>query len=418
MDGHSTMVPAVHRRSAKRRSALVAVTALLAMSLPTFTVDRAAANSDSAPPGIALWANAANGRGGLVWSASSSNADGLVHSNRDLRINGSTNALVGGTEYGRQLRVTGRDNVIDPAATKVAPVDYPVAFDIADYRPGGAVAFAARSQYFDGTAECALDGTWERHIHATEIITGLHYAPCDVIISAADITGSFTIVAEGTIQVTAARMTLGPAFTDDLLFFSNAETDQAILIAGKSSAFDGYVFAPRGSAMLAGANHDVRCGILADEIAISGNGHSFTGDPTCGNRTPIVVDDAFTTDEDVVLDVATPGVLGNDADPDGDPLTAALRTGTSDGTVSLYPDGAFAYTPNLNFHGEDSFTYEACDTGTPPRCMAATVTITVNSVNDAPVADADGPYTGTAGSVVSFDGAGWLDVDGRIVSYE
>ena len=132
---------------------------------------------------------------------------------------------------------------------------------------------AAGSQYYDGTSECEIDGKWERHIQGTEIITGLHYVPCDVIISAADMTGSFTIVAEGSIQVTAARIILGPAFTDDLLLFSNAASNNAIKIAGEGSTFDGYVFTPHGSAMLAGANHDVRCGMLADEIAINGCGH-------------------------------------------------------------------------------------------------------------------------------------------------
>ena len=85
---------------------------------PASSLDLTVAPSEVAE-GIALWANLAEGKGGLVWSASSSSADGLVHSNRDLRISGSSNSLLGGTEYGRQLRVTGRSNVIDPPATKV-----------------------------------------------------------------------------------------------------------------------------------------------------------------------------------------------------------------------------------------------------------------------------------------------------------
>ena len=118
-----------------------------------------------------------------------------------------------------------------------------------------------------------------------------------------------------------------------------------------------------------------------------------------------------------MLVVTAPGVLGNDSDADGDPLTASLVPGRN-GTVSLHADGSFTYTPALDFFGEDSFTYEACDTGTPPWCATALVTITVNAVNDPPVADPNGPYTGTVGSVVSFDGSGSFDVDGTIVSYE
>ena len=56
----------------------------------------------------------------------------------------------------------------------------------------------------------------------------------------------------------------------------------------------------------------------------------------------------------------------------------------ANGTVTLASDGSFTYTPAANFHGTDSFTYTASD----GRALsnAATVTITVTAVNDAPVA--------------------------------
>jgi VCBS repeat-containing protein len=405
-----------------RRSLVVAVVlTLVFVGLLTQPAIPLSAQTDATPDtydGIALWVNATQGSSGLVWPGSSSSAEGLVHSNRDLTINGSNNSLLGGTEYVRRLRVNGRNNLIDPPATKVTSAEFPITFDIADYRSGGVVALAAGSQYYDGTAECELDGTWERHVSGTEIITGLYYVPCDVIISAADITGLFTIVAEGSIQVTAARMTFGPAFTDDLLLFSNSETNNAILIAGDDSSFDGFVYAPLGSVMLTGANHYLRCGILADEIAINGSGHRFAGDPTCGNRSPMAVEDTYTTGEDLTLVVAVPGVLGNDSDTDGDLLTASMVADVSNGTLTLNPDGSFTYLPTPDFYGEDSFTYKACDTGTPALCDSALVTITVNAVNDAPLADPNGSYSGSVGSAVSFDGSDSSDVDGTIVSYD
>jgi PKD repeat protein len=48
----------------------------------------------------------------------------------------------------------------------------------------------------------------------------------------------------------------------------------------------------------------------------------------------------------------------------------------------------------------------------------ATVTITVNAINDPPVSDPNGPYTGSEGVAVTFDGSGSSDVDGTIVSYD
>ena len=285
---------------------------------------------------------------------------------------------------------------------------------------GGTAAQAAGPLYFDGTAECAVDGTWERHGHGTEIVTGLHYAPCNVVISSAEITGSITLVAEGTITVTGARLALGPAFADDLLLYSNAQGNNAIKIAGNGSALDGFVYSPRGDANLTGSGHVLRCGILADRIAIKGSTHSIAGDPTCGapasNAAPVAVDDEYSTDEDVELVVAAPGVLGNDTDDDGDALTAVLVDDVTDGLLALASDGSFTYQPDPNFNGEDSFTYRANDGQADSNL--ATVTITVNPINDPPVADPNGPYSGSAGSELSFDGLGSFDLDGTIVSYD
>ena len=105
------------------------------------------------------------------------------------------------------------------------------------------------------------------------------------------------------------------------------------------------------------------------------------------NDAPVAVDDTYATDEDTGLNVAAPGVLGNDTDVDVDFLTAALVSGTSNGSLTLNADGSFTYTPNANFNGSDSFTYKANDGNLDSN--VATVTITVNPVNDTPVADDD-----------------------------
>jgi VCBS repeat-containing protein len=110
---------------------------------------------------------------------------------------------------------------------------------------------------------------------------------------------------------------------------------------------------------------------------------------TVTNQAPVAAGDAFSTAEDTVLTVATPGVLGNDSDPDGNPLSAVLGSGPSHGTLTLNANGSFTYTPAPNYAGIDSFTYRASD-GTLTSSLT-TVTITVNAVNDAPTA-ADDTY--------------------------
>ncbi len=106
------------------------------------------------------------------------------------------------------------------------------------------------------------------------------------------------------------------------------------------------------------------------------------------NAVPVTQADAYSLDEDVPLNVtAALGVLENDRDPESEPLTAQLVSNVQQGTLNLNPNGSFIYTPDLNFQGSDSFTYQAND-GTR-QSGQVTVTITVNPVNDPPVALAD-----------------------------
>ncbi len=56
----------------------------------------------------------------------------------------------------------------------------------------------------------------------------------------------------------------------------------------------------------------------------------------------------------------------------------------SHGTLTLNADGSFSYAPAPDFFGVDSFTYVANDGAVDSN--VATVTITVDSINDAPVA--------------------------------
>jgi len=106
------------------------------------------------------------------------------------------------------------------------------------------------------------------------------------------------------------------------------------------------------------------------------------------NTPPVAVDDSYSVDEDEILSVPTSeiyGVLKNDKDDDGDTLTAVLDENVSHGTLELNPDGSFTYEPDDDFHSTDTFTYKAHDGQVYSE--KATVTITVNSVNDPPVAD-------------------------------
>jgi VCBS repeat-containing protein len=132
------------------------------------------------------------------------------------------------------------------------------------------------------------------------------------------------------------------------------------------------------------------------------------------NDAPVAADDDYSTDEDKALVVAGPGVLANDTDIDNATLAALLVAGPAHGSLDLNSDGSFTYTPDENFHGSDSFTYEASDGALSSDPV--TVTLTVNPVNDAPVAVADGSFSTDENKPLSIPLASLLvndsDVDG------
>jgi hypothetical protein len=116
---------------------------------------------------------------------------------------------------------------------------------------------------------------------------------------------------------------------------------------------------------------------VANDGQVDSNIATVTITVNAVNDAPVATNDAYSTDEDTPLNVAAPGVLGNDTDADVDALTAVLNTGPGNGTLTLNADGSFSYTPNANFNGSDSFTYVAND-GTVDSNIA-TVAITVNA---------------------------------------
>ena len=142
---------------------------------------------------------------------------------------------------------------------------------------------------------------------------------------------------------------------------------------------------------------------------------SITVNPV--NDPPVAANDSYSTNEDTTLSVTAPGVLANDTDVDGNPLTAVLVAGPSHGTLTLNANGSFTYVPAANYNGADSFTYRAND-GTA-NSNTATVSITVNPVNDPPVAANDN-YSTNEDTTLSVTAPGVLandtDVDGDPLS--
>ena len=136
---------------------------------------------------------------------------------------------------------------------------------------------------------------------------------------------------------------------------------------------------------------------------------TVTVDPV--NDMPVAADDGATTDEDSTVTI---DVLGNDTDVDGDTVTVTSASDGANGSTTVNSDGTIAYVPDPDFNGTDSFTYTVDDGngGTD----TASVTVTVDPVNDMPVAADDGATT-DEDSTVTIDVLGNdTDVDGDTLS--
>lgn len=139
------------------------------------------------------------------------------------------------------------------------------------------------------------------------------------------------------------------------------------------------------------------------------------------NQAPIAIADVFLVDEDTNFLITTADLIGNDFDPDGDPISldTAGFSDPSHGDLIDNGDGTFTYIPAENFDGTDSFQYVIEDSND----LAATgsVTIQINPENDAPIAEGErinvlnsGPTVIPHGQVLAND----FDPDGDPLSIQ
>ncbi|WP_206483423.1 Ig-like domain-containing protein [Thalassotalea sp. G2M2-11] len=150
--------------------------------------------------------------------------------------------------------------------------------------------------------------------------------------------------------------------------------------------------------------------VTDDQGAISLEGTiSITVNPV--NDVPVATDDTTSTQEEtpVVIDI-----LSNDVDPEGKliPSSVVIIKEPSHGDITISPtSGTVTYTPDLNFNGEDTLSYQVSDNENAITNIA-NVTIEVINVNDAPEAVSDVATTNEEMPVEINLLANDLDVDG------
>ncbi|PNH89461.1 hypothetical protein C1M56_05385, partial [Vibrio diazotrophicus] len=130
------------------------------------------------------------------------------------------------------------------------------------------------------------------------------------------------------------------------------------------------------------------------------------------NSDPKAQNDIISVDEDTSVTI---DVLSNDSDKDGDPLTIVSATVPQEqGSVEIV-DGKLVFTPAENYNGQANIEYTISDG--QGGSDTAKVTVTVNPVNDAPVAK-DDEVTTEENTVLNSNVPEAQDVDGTIESYQ
>ncbi|MER8185835.1 FG-GAP-like repeat-containing protein [Kitasatospora sp. NPDC094015] len=233
----------------------------------------------------------------------------------------------------------------------------------------------------------------------------------------------------GTANVLSAGTNLSSASVADLngdghpdLVVASADSNEVVVLEGDGTGAFG---SPLGFGLNGGRNPQATAVADLDgdgrpdvATANSNSSATFVNDASVlfntTNRPPTAANETYGhIGADTPLVVGAPGVLGNDADPDGNPLTASVVTGPAHGTLTLNPDGSFSYRPAGGYVGGDSFTYKATD-GTDDSGVA-TVTITVSAgCHGLPATiTGNGVVTGTSGADVIVTGNGNDSVSGN-----
>ncbi len=144
---------------------------------------------------------------------------------------------------------------------------------------------------------------------------------------------------------------------------------------------------------------------------------SSTGTP---NSPPVAVDDLYVMvmDDAPLALAARQGVVVNDSDPDGDPITVTDFDALSQqgGAVAVQPDGALTFTPSAGFWGEDGFEYTIDDGNGGSATARVRLMVTPTTVSLGQVTAGIGGFTieGNSGEAGwSVGGGGDVDGDGH-----
>lgn len=119
----------------------------------------------------------------------------------------------------------------------------------------------------------------------------------------------------------------------------------------------------------------------------------------CINDTPLGGNETMIIDEDAAA-TTSQDLLANNSDIDGDILSTGSFTSTGGGTYVDNGNGTITYTPDLNYCGVDTVTYEVTD---GMEIIIDTLFVIVNCVNDTPTNGNEIVFTDPDVTIPSID---------------
>ncbi|MEW5963360.1 MAG: Ig-like domain-containing protein [Pseudomonadota bacterium] len=278
----------------------------------------------------------------------------------------------------------------------------------------GATDTATATITVNAVNDAPVDGDETNSVTQDTTLTVADGAAGDLLLNATDVDGGAPTITAFSVAGESGPFTVG--------------TPYSISSVGTLSidANGSYSFAPA-------ANYTGAIPVVTYTVS-DGNGGTDTSTLTLSmvavNGPPVAMDDALSVLENgpPATDDVTPGTPGQDADPDGDPLTVVAVngvsanvgtsvTGSGGGTFTVQPDGSCGFDPGTAFDdlavGESrvttvSYTISDGHGGTD----VATVTVTVTGVNDAPTSTPLADQSGSDADPVTLDvSASFTDPD-------
>ncbi|MEM7456262.1 MAG: S8 family serine peptidase [Planctomycetota bacterium] len=213
------------------------------------------------------------------------------------------------------------------------------------------------------------------------------------------------------VQIAAPGTNIASMWSDNNYYYSSGTSMATPHVAGAAAL----LWAERPDMSYLEIKDAILDNTRPDHLSLVGNGVLDLGLAMAaitqpGNSAPTASNDTAVVNEDNSVNVS---VLNNDSDPDGDTLTIQSFSQGSNGSVSE-SGGVVTYTPVANFNGNDSFTYTINDGN--GNTDSATVFVTINAVNDNPVAVADSGVTDEDVAVSINVLANDSDIDGDSLS--